>query len=249
MDKFDSQIIGVVRGEMGAEDNERGILMYHIEPQTGKVSPLDYEVFRAQALIRGTKSKAANGPAYDYFRRIIELHDPALLDLVMKGRSQMNVVINSPGGRGIVADFFNGGIRHVRRNGGVVNTYGLNEVSSAATHIWREGDNRYMLDDTHSVWHTGELPDGTRPDEACHREELIRYFLDNAGVGELRNRVVKTLRESVRGEVELCGEDLVNLGLAHKGFNSFDSMKQHILQETELILDESGLLINRQPTA
>gem|GEM_PF-5996460 len=224
---FDATIVGVVEGVI----QERPPYLL-LDEHSGDILPFDPFAIRAFNTLRMSKGDQS-GSAYDFFREIADSCPPRVLEILLEGRSRLFVLLNSPGGNGLMASWINSLNHHVKNTQGETHAYGTREVSSAATHIWREGDYRSLLSDSHSVWHTHSMPDGSFDPAERERErrQLLQYF-ESVGSGENVPRILSALRESPDAEVCLSGQDLFKAGISTAVFPTIDKMRGDFLKRS-----------------
>lgn len=242
------QIIGIVEDKIGpngvVDDNgtpEGKIAFLHLNRETGRVVPFDYQVFQAQALYRPRPGETESS-AEKAYREVLESCDPEVLETVRSGRADMVALLNSPGGSGVITNQINSATRNVQNHQGTVRAYGTNEVSSAATFILAAANQRFLLNNTASVWHGHSLADGSfhREDMERDRRGLVSFF-ERSASGPGKDAIIAQIQTSETAEARLTGQQLQEVGIANMAFPNVPAMIRHFETENDLRISDFDL--------
>ncbi len=163
---------------------------------------------------------------------------------------QLNFLINSNGGEGIIFEYYKNLINHVKSNRGNVSLYVSDKAYSAAELLSREADQINYLDDSKFLWHLPKT-DLQNPfsDEASHkymvRKHLGKYL--NQTMNYLsRNRTSNSYNldqfeeiMSENGDLILNGRQIDNLFNLGNSSNSINEMKNKFCSDTGLTLKDN----------
>jgi hypothetical protein len=103
-----------------------------------------------------------------------------ILNLLLRGRLRMSLVLNSKGGNGDIMEVILSIISLIKEHGGTVDAYISREAISAAAMLVLEADQVHALDLSHFMWHLPIIdPDSTeeyngRDFESLSREDVLK---------------------------------------------------------------------------
>jgi len=172
-------------------------------------------------------------------------YNPAIIDIILSGRIELGLLINSVGGKMCVMNKMIANIRAVKNLGGSVSAYVTNEAGSAAACILEHADRRFVLEDSQLMWHLSDFGQdkagkskyvrkGVRKKDTREGREEMRRFKEFL-IRNVKPEELEAILFSVN-EVEKCSENLDNhwavdgrlaqsLGLAEEAFEDVDELR------------------------
>ncbi len=158
---------------------------------------------------------------------------------------QLNLLINSNGGNGMVFAYYKNLINHVKSTGGEVNAYISERVHSFAEQLTREADHVNYLEDSEFLWHLPHSHTQTDNDpwhsltlndhQDTYRRKLSSYFKNKK-----RNLNVEELLKNIEdGNLILSGRQVDNFFGLNNSSSSLNEMRNNFCMNTGLTLNDS----------
>lgn len=237
--EFDAHLVGVWDREL--DYGQRNPAMFYMKKPAIRLNSAIYgqigSIDRTTKLASDLGQAAVARGVVERTNQLMEREgiSPEVSEILRNGRIRIDLLMNTPGGRTLMASRLQYFLDGRKERGGVLNTYGGN-VASAGAFAWQTVDRRYVLDKSELLWHTGALAPGPKltgkfVDELREMEKAesfddIRGFFKTANE-KYRARLLQALEEDVdsRHEVIIGGETLANIGLAHKSFGAAADMR------------------------
>lgn len=174
-----------------------------------------------------------------------EVKDFELIDIIIKNRADLFILLNSDGGNVFEGEVILEMMKEVQKQGGKTTTYMGHRCGSAAARIFLAGDVRYSLATGEFMEHISSttirgifplLKDAlTRgPRIKSLEQRLMAKSSDPARIAEL---VKEAARHHPEVEVRLTADELEELGILTGKFDAINDMVAHVSTSTGLIID------------
>lgn len=171
-------------------------------------------------------------------------------DFLKEGRFKVHIPINSVGGNLHGSKQILALVESFKERGAEVSTYGHYSVCSGASNIWMIGDKRCTTEGTNHMWHASGI---SNPNSSLARISRIseRVFgLPRAERGKLvsvfstcepniQSKYTKIIDTTPRGEVNLKGRTLKEIGLAHECFEDGFALTKELERVAGIPFQES----------
>lgn len=230
-EKFDAEVIGFAVGDIEFENG--GVHFWLTSPSKGRLEYFHPAVFHALNLQEFLREGDTAEDVRAWCEQTLSQCEPETIELLRNRRLRMSILVDSRGGRGIIASWVIRGMDRIRRNGGITRAFALEKAHSAAGLIWRAADQRFITPGTRSTWHAPRTADGIVEKQLVEpvKEETIEYLTSTATASQTRDRAIAAVKASDDATVRFNATELQALGLVHGVHDGYFSVGMQLVRD------------------